>query len=73
MKRTRNPRWRDVTAALLLVLVLAATPAVAQASTGAYAGSSWIGWLVAQVESAWQQLAAEIHTDNQAPDPKPGP
>lgn len=62
-KRTHGT-WRTVAATLVVVLVLAATPAVAQASTGPHTSPSWISWVVAQVGQLWQLVAG----GNTAPD-----
>ncbi len=67
--------WRSVVAALVVIVVLAATPAVAQASTGTHHGpGNWIEWTISQFTSIWHLvIGGQIHTDDtgQLPDPKP--
>jgi len=74
MRKRTHGTWRAVVAALVVVLVLAATPAVAQASTGACADPSWIEWAVAQVGQLWQLVVggnAQPDSGGQVADPKP--
>ncbi len=71
MYRNRKS-WRALVGVLAILVVLASTPAVAQASTGAPVGSSWVQWLGTYVHTLWHVVTgSRDEGGDPSPDPKP--
>ncbi len=65
--------WRAIALICTVALLLASTPALAQAPTASGTDPSWIEWAIAQVAQLWQLVAGGVSPDGGGEQPSPIP